>query len=191
MSKAVILPIAAILSLSACTDEPEVVGEKPPEVAQPVSIIRDDVREEVGAPAMEEEGPIRAVIGFPDGGAELDAKAVETLEALLSPDWVGGDQPVMLWGHSDTVGSDAVNFRAGEARARAVADYFEANGVVPDRITIVSLGEGNPAEPNYLPDGSDNGEGQAANRRVEIQIGDMLEPAEPDDEPVDGSQPTP
>lgn len=182
------------LALAACG------GRKDPEpgpandIAQdepPVSIIRDDVREESGMGPVEQDGPIRAVIGFPDGGAELDAAAVKALDDLLSPDWVRGEQKVYVWGHSDTVGSDAANFRAGEARARAVADYLEINGVTPDRIEIVSLGEGNPAQPNYLPDGSDNEAGQAANRRVEIQIGKVPEPSEPDDDVVDGDQPTP
>lgn len=195
MRRALILPLALATSLSACVDRDG--NEAAPDPLdntmtqeKPVSIIRDDVRAESGADAIEEEGPIRAVIGFRDGGAELDAAAVETLGELLSPDWVGGEQPIYLWGHSDTVGSDAANFRAGEARARAVADYLEVNGVNPDRIEIVSLGEGNPAEPNYLRDGSDNVEGQAANRRVEIQIGDMPQPAGPGDDPVDVDQPT-
>lgn len=195
MSRTLIVPLALALVLAACTDRG---GEAAPDPGnavapdeKPVSIIRDDVREESGAGAMEEEGPIRAVIGFPDGGSDLDAAAVQALGNLLSPDWVGGAQNITLWGHSDTVGSDAANFRAGEARARAVADYLEINGVTPDRIEIVSLGEGNPVEPNYLPDGSDNEAGQAANRRVEIQIGEMAAPAGDKEIPVDGDEPTP
>ena len=195
MSRALIAPIVLALTLAACVDRDEPPAPDPAEPGQetekPVSIIRDDVRAESGADAPEEEGPIRAIIGFPDGGSELDAAAVEALGALLSPDWVGGDQKITLWGHSDTVGSDAANFRAGEARARAVADYLEVNGVRPERITIVSLGEGNPAEPNYLPDGSDNEAGQAANRRVEIRIGEMAAPAGDNEIPVDGEEPTP
>ena len=193
-----LLSMTAALSLAACaerdndpvpdeTQPPRVAGEEG-EGAEPVSIIRDDVRAELDPALVEEEGPLRLVVGFPEGGAALDADAQAALDRFLDPDWVGSDAPVYLWGHSDTVGSDAANFRAGEARARAVADVFEANGVRPERITIVSLGEGNPAQPNYLPDGSDNEEGQRANRRVEIQVGEM---PEPDDTDVDPTRPAP
>ncbi|WP_265571064.1 OmpA family protein [Sphingomicrobium nitratireducens] len=174
----IILSAAMVAACSAGSDESPARDEPTmPAGGDPVSIIRNDVRAEMDAEPLE-GAPIRAVVGFPEGGSELDSAAVETLGALLAPGWVSSERQVTLWGHSDTVGSDEANFRAGEARARAVADYLEENGVRPERITIVSLGEGNPAEPNYLPDGSDNEEGQRANRRVEIEIAGLAEDAD-------------
>ncbi|WP_260483761.1 OmpA family protein [Sphingomicrobium flavum] len=188
MTRLLILPLT-LLALSGCTDRGAGEGDAGDNAMpsnQTQSVFRDEVRNEIEEP-LEDEAPRELTIGFPEGGSELDAAAVEALSGFLSPDWVSGDAPVRLWGHSDTVGSDAQNFEAGEARARAVADYLEANGVRPERITIVSLGEGNPVEPNYLPDGSDNEAGQRANRRVEMMVGGM---PEADGEPVDGSQNT-
>ena len=178
MTRLIIYPLT-LLALSGCTDR-DTQGNDANDNAMPSnqtqSVFRDEVRNEIEEP-LDEEAPLRLTVAFPEGGSELDAAAVEALSAFLSPAWVSGDAPVHLWGHSDTVGSDAQNFEAGEARARAVADYLEANGVRPERITIISLGEGNPTEPNYLPDGSDNEAGQRANRRVEIVVGDETLPA--------------
>ena len=50
--------------------------------------------------------------------------------------------------------------------AAAVAGYLEAQGVAAARLDSVGMGEGVPIEPNQNPDGSDNPDGRAKNRRV-------------------------
>lgn len=170
--------IIAALTLTACADradrataDNDMVNEEGAENTQ--SILREEVRAEMEPlVSTEEEGPRRLVVGFPTGGAALDDDAIAALDAFVDRSLIEGDYPIRLTGHSDTVGSDAANFRAGEVRAAAVADYLVDKGVARDRISIVTLGEGNPAQPNYLPDGSDNVEGQAANRRVDIVAGE-------------------
>ena len=78
-----------------------------------------------------------------------------------------GDYPqtmIDIYGHTDSVGSDAYNQTLSENRARAVADYLSMQGVNKVRMATLGYGETQPI--------ADNGteSGRAANRRVEIRI---------------------
>ena len=69
-----------------------------------------------------------------------------------------------VYGHTDSVGSDAYNQDLSVRRATAVADYLSGHGVQPARIATRGYGESQPVASN------DTAEGRAANRRVEIKI---------------------
>lgn len=71
--------------------------------------------------------------------------------------------PLEIRGYTDSVGSDDYNYKLGLARAQAVADYLEKNGVSPDRITVSSGGKNDPIAPN------NTAAGRAQNRRVVIR----------------------
>ncbi len=71
-------------------------------------------------------------------------------------------------GHTDAVGDEAYNQRLSERRARAVRDALARQGLAQAATPIVGYGESNPAAPNTHPDGSDDPEGRAKNRRVEL-----------------------
>lgn len=78
---------------------------------------------------------------------------------------------VDVYGHTDSTGSDAYNQTLSERRARAVADYLAGHGVQSARIGTRGYGESQPKAPN------DTDAGRAANRRVEIKIVPITEPA--------------
>ena len=157
------------------------VGCNEPQPAQPVenemenrpplrSIIREDIDEQI--PVDDEvEVPLELTVGFGDSGNELDADAIEAIDAFFGEERLQGEEPVTLFGHSDSIGSDEANEKASRARAQAVADYLEERGMDPERITIVALGEHNPVAPNYMLDGNPDPEGQQRNRRVVIAMG--------------------
>ena len=67
-------------------------------------------------------------------------------------------------GHTDSIGSDAVNNRISKERADAVAAYLSAQGVQSERIEPLGAGKAYPI--------ADNGTeaGRAQNRRVEIRV---------------------
>lgn len=67
-------------------------------------------------------------------------------------------------GHTDSSGSEEVNQRLSEQRAKAVADSLAARKVVRARIATRGFGETMPIENNASEAGS------AANRRVEIKL---------------------
>ncbi|MBL8259374.1 MAG: OmpA family protein [Candidatus Competibacteraceae bacterium] len=75
---------------------------------------------------------------------------------------------VKIVGHTDAKGTDAYNMRLGQRRADTVASYLASRNVTAGKLTTSSMGESQPVAPNTLPNGRDNPEGRAQNRRVEI-----------------------
>ena len=71
---------------------------------------------------------------------------------------------VEVSGHTDSIGSDAVNQRISEQRANAVASYLTAQGVQPQRFEVIGMGKRYPIASN------DTDSGRAMNRRVEIRL---------------------
>lgn len=77
---------------------------------------------------------------------------------------------VQVNGHTDSRGLDDYNQRLSERRARSVVDHMLGAGVEPERLTARGFGEARPVAPNARPDGSDDPDGRAQKRRVEIVI---------------------
>ena len=67
-------------------------------------------------------------------------------------------------GHTDSIGTDAVNQRLSEQRAKAVADYLGYQGVNSARVATRGYGKQFPVASN------DTEQGRAQNRRVEIKL---------------------
>jgi OOP family OmpA-OmpF porin len=160
------------LSLAACdaappAPEPSKASSPAPEAAPTNSIFDTEAGVE---PAIAEPEPTEATISFAKGGNELDPAALARLDGLLASDAAKAGGAIVLGGHSDAGGSDAVNLRISRERAEAVRDYLLGRGVDEDRIEAVAFGSQNPIEPNALPNGEPNEAGRAANRRVEITI---------------------
>ncbi len=71
---------------------------------------------------------------------------------------------VRIEGHTDGDGDHNANLTLSHQRAQAVADYFAAQGIDPERLVAVGYGEGKPVVPNNTP------ENKARNRRVEFHV---------------------
>ncbi len=71
---------------------------------------------------------------------------------------------VGVFGHTDNVGSTAVNQRLSEQRAESVAGTLQSFGVAPARTQTRGFGYNQPVATN------DTEEGRAQNRRVELRI---------------------
>jgi outer membrane protein OmpA-like peptidoglycan-associated protein len=90
----------------------------------------------------------------------------EVAKSLLQSDWRVLE--IELRGHTDAIDSVEYNYRLGQSRADAVKDYLVSKGVAPARLITKSYSELEPAAPNTRPDGSDDPDGRALNRRVEM-----------------------
>jgi outer membrane protein OmpA-like peptidoglycan-associated protein len=71
---------------------------------------------------------------------------------------------VVISGHTDNTGSDAINDPLSERRADAVANYLKSKGVSGKRLTTVGSGSRQPVASN------ETAEGRQQNRRVEVVI---------------------
>ena len=67
-------------------------------------------------------------------------------------------------GHTDSIGSEAVNQRLSEQRAASVGNYLIGQGLQRERFEIVGMGKRYPVASN------DTDAGRALNRRVEIRV---------------------
>jgi len=71
---------------------------------------------------------------------------------------------VEVAGHTDSTGSDAYNQSLSERRAQSVSSYLTSQGVIPQRLIIIGMGESRPVSDNTTASG------RQANRRVEITM---------------------
>lgn len=82
-------------------------------------------------------------------------------EAILTQ---GEDKRVTIEGHTDNLGSAAINLPLSENRANAVREYLISRGVEAERMTAVGRGGTRPIADNRTA------ESRAHNRRIEIII---------------------
>lgn len=117
------------------------------------------------------------IIHFPDinfeyASSELKPEALDILHLVadrLNNDYVS-DRQIAVEGHTDSRGSDEYNMNLSKNRAEAVADALTFRKIATERIEVAWFGESSPIAPNENADGSDNTEGRAKNRRVEIIV---------------------
>jgi outer membrane protein OmpA-like peptidoglycan-associated protein len=75
-----------------------------------------------------------------------------------------------LSSHTDGKGADAYNLKLSQARAESCVTYLIKKGISKNRMVPIGYGMRKPVAPNTNPDGSDNPEGRALNRRTEFKI---------------------
>jgi len=102
---------------------------------------------------------------------DIKKKAEATLLKLAQGIKETNKKHVLIEGHTDSKGSDSYNLELSQKRADSVRDWFVSKGVVTGvQFQTKGYGESKPVAHNTKPDGSDNPEGRAKNRRVEIKI---------------------
>jgi outer membrane protein OmpA-like peptidoglycan-associated protein len=106
---------------------------------------------------------------FAFGSATLSPAAAGAIDALTKQVTATAGT-VTIAGYTDAIGGDADNQRLSEARAAAVQQAITAKLGPNFTYKAVGFGKTNPVAPNTNPDGSDNPDGRARNRRVELTI---------------------
>jgi outer membrane protein OmpA-like peptidoglycan-associated protein len=97
----------------------------------------------------------------PDASAALAQTLATIRQAIPQP-------AIRVEGNTDSIGSVPYNNQLSLRRAQAVARWLADHGVPRAAITEVGNGMSHPIAPNTLPNGQDNPQGRALNRRVDL-----------------------
>ena len=103
-------------------------------------------------------------VNFDFNSANLTTLAKTNLDKLITVLKNNPDTNINIYGHTDSIGSDAVNLRISSQRAEAVKNYLVAKGISASRMFTEGLGKSSPIASN------DTDAGRAKNRRVEFAI---------------------
>ena len=103
-------------------------------------------------------------LSFATGKSELKSGVGRDLDKLAAFLDKYDDRTIIIEGHTDNVGSEALNFSLSQQRAGTVRDYLVSKGIDSGRMTVLGKGEGSPLDSN------ESAIGRQHNRRVEIII---------------------
>jgi outer membrane protein OmpA-like peptidoglycan-associated protein len=151
-------------------------GEPEPRVRDIEVRVRDLVYETRSLDNSErvEESPeqtsitLAADVLFEFDRADLTPAANTRLDELAAQLTDLGPREVAIAGHTDDHGDTAYNQTLSEQRAQAVQAALDARLGDDFTFAVTGHGEAQPVAANAHDDGSDNPEGRALNRRVEI-----------------------
>ena len=101
---------------------------------------------------------------FATGSSTLSTASKNSLTQFAQSLKNNPETNVLIEGHTDSTGSDAVNNPLSEKRAMAVSSFLSQQGVSSTRFTIKGYGSTQPIADNSTVDG------RTKNRRVEIAI---------------------
>ena len=146
--------------------KPEPVAPPPPPPPPPAPA--PEPPKEVAKPVPPPPAKIvldEAVLHFANGKADLGPDATAAIRKVAdSLKAYPGDYTLEVSGHTSSTGSKAVNKKISKARAEAVAKVLVDSGIPASKVTSVGVGPDKPIADNKTK------EGQAKNRRVEIDV---------------------
>jgi outer membrane protein OmpA-like peptidoglycan-associated protein len=103
--------------------------------------------------------------------AEIKQEAEASLQNVATVVRANPGATVSIEGHTDGRGADDYNQKLSEARAASVKQWLVAHAQVNGAsVATRGWGKTKPVAPNAKPDGSDDPDGRAKNRRVEIVV---------------------
>ncbi|MEZ4722659.1 MAG: OmpA family protein [Flavobacteriales bacterium] len=133
--------------------------------------INDTVDAQIGLRKWDEQPIVIPNIYFEFGSARLTQESMARIDTTMLK--LMNDNPtivVEIGAHTDSKGSDELNMKLSDQRAKSIEKYMISKGVDKDRISGKGYGETRPVAPNENPDGTDNPEGRAKNRRVDFKV---------------------
>ncbi len=108
---------------------------------------------------------------FDFGKTDLKPAALTELGELATVVEAYPGSTIDVDGYTDSKGGDVYNLTLSKQRAASVATWLTTTGGIPAaRVRTHGHGSANPIAPNTNADGSDNPDGRAKNRRVEVTI---------------------
>jgi outer membrane protein OmpA-like peptidoglycan-associated protein len=101
---------------------------------------------------------------FESGKSILTSGSYAELDRLLNIMQENTEMKIEISGHTDKTGSELINYKLSEDRAKAVVEYLVQKGVDKTRMEYKGFGSLQPVTENTTP------QGRAKNRRVEFKI---------------------
>ncbi|WP_158559380.1 OmpA family protein [Deminuibacter soli] len=93
---------------------------------------------------------------------------LDTLAAVMR---MYPNMEIEMSAHTDSKGTDQYNLKLSAARAQSCVDYLVKTAKIEEaRIHSKGFGECCPIAPNTKPNGADNPDGRALNRRTELKV---------------------
>ena len=103
-------------------------------------------------------------ITFAPGSTEIEAEALQTIDAIAEALRDCQTVAMEIGGHTDSQGRESMNLRLSQSRADAVLNAIMARRVLTSNLTAKGYGETRPIADNGTEDGRE------ANRRIEFQL---------------------
>ncbi len=103
-------------------------------------------------------------IQFETGKAIIKPVSFPILNSIVKVMKENPSYKLLIGGHTDNVGEDAMNMTLSQDRASSVANYLITNGVDPLRVVATGYGESLPVDTN------ESVKGRTRNRRVEFKV---------------------
>jgi outer membrane protein OmpA-like peptidoglycan-associated protein len=114
---------------------------------------------------------LAADVMFDFDKATIKKDAEPSLQNLATVLKANPGAAVAIEGHTDSKGADAYNQTLSEQRAASVKQWLVSNAQVNGaKISTRGWGKSKPVTHNAKPDGSDDPEGRAKNRRVQVIV---------------------
>jgi outer membrane protein OmpA-like peptidoglycan-associated protein len=108
--------------------------------------------------------PTQFTLYFVEGKDEFTAESKGIIDGVFAEIARRPVPDVLVIGHTDKVGSDAVNDPLSRQRAEVVRTALLARGIAVDKVVAIGRGKREPMVPTA------DGVAEARNRRVEIQV---------------------
>lgn len=137
-------------------------------VVGPDNVVNNYVVRSDAPPAIDGNVRVEQAVLFESGSAVIAEQFIPTLELGVAVMALNPQVQMLVEGHTDSVGSDESNLELSQRRAEAVLEYLVGRGVDPTRLTSQGYGESDPVASN------DNEEGRRTNRRIEVDLIDLL-----------------
>jgi len=103
-------------------------------------------------------------ITFSSGNSEIDQSFLSVLDSVVLVLKEFDKTLIVVAGHTDSSGSNALNQSLSERRAQSVSTNLKMAGIITERIEVIGFGETQPVASNKTPAGKE------LNRRVEITL---------------------
>lgn len=147
--------------------------------------LSDTVQLDLNMVALPQTGPqvgdLIGTVNWEFNYDRLTSTAPDILNKVIEFMTANPNVVVQVGSHTDSKGTEEYNTKLSQRRSDAVMKYLLSKKVPKNRLVSKAFGEGEPiAAANDNPDGTDNPEGRAINRRTEFKVLEIVVPvAEP------------